>query len=309
MKILITGSSGLIGNALKSALEALQIDVLGHDIKMEYNHPDYGNILDPLPLFSKANCVDGIVHLAAVSRVIHGQKNPELCWKTNVEGTQNIAKAALYSEKRPWVIYASSREVYGEQSELPVKETAHLYPVNIYGKSKLEGEQTIHRAQQEGLVVSIIRFSNVYGSIYDHTDRVIPAFCRAAAEGSSIRVEGRDNLFDFTYLEDVIQGLISLITLLSHQNKSLSPIHLTQGVGATLNEIAQIAQKSCYHPISIFDGPSRSFDVSRFYGDTTRAQTILKWKACVTVEEGMKRLINQFRLHFQTQKLAFSEIR
>jgi nucleoside-diphosphate-sugar epimerase len=308
MKILITGSSGLIGSALKNALEALEIDVIGHDIKMEYDHPDYGDILHPLPLFTKINQVDGIVHLAAVSRVIDGEKNPALCWKTNVEGTQNITKSALESEKRPWMIYASSREVYGEQSELPVKETAILRPLNIYGHSKLESEQTIVRAQQKGLVGCIVRFSNVFGSVYDHADRVVPAFCRAAAEGSPIRVEGRDNLFDFTYIDDVIQGLISLIRLLSSKNESFLPIHLTRGVGVTLNEIAQIAQKASDYPISIIDGPSRSFDVSRFYGDTTHAQNVLNWKACVPVEEGMHRLINQFRLYF-SQNRILSETR
>ncbi len=302
MKILITGSSGLIGSALKNALEALQIEVIGHDVKIEPDHPDYGNILDPHSLSSKVNQVDGIIHLGAVSRVIDGQKNPDLCWKTNVEGTQNVVQAALYSEKRPWMIYASSREVYGEQNALPVKETADLRPMNIYGKSKLEGEQAITFAQQEGLVACIVRFSNVFGSIYDHADRVVPAFCRAAAEGLPLRVEGRDNLFDFTYLDDVIQGLVSLVRLLSCNNESLAPIHLTTGIGVTLYEIARFAQKASSHPISIIDSPSRSFDVSRFYGDTTRAETVLNWKACVTVEEGMRRLINQFRLYFEAQK-------
>jgi len=303
MKILITGSSGLIGSALKNALEALEIDVIGHDIKMEYDHPDYGDILDPIPLFTKINQVDGIVHLAAVSRVIDGEKNPALCWKTNVEGTQNITKLALESKKCPWMIYASSREVYGQQSELPVKETAILRPLNIYGRSKLESEHTMMRAQQKGLAGCIVRFSNVFGSVYDHRDRVVPAFCRAAAEGSSLRVEGRDHLFDFTYIDDVVQALISLIRLLSSKNESLLPIHLTRGVGVTLHEIALIAQKASNYPISIIDGPSRSFDVSRFYGATTRAETVLNWRACVPVEEGMHRLINQFRLYFLQNKV------
>jgi UDP-glucose 4-epimerase len=302
MKILITGSKGLIGSALTTALEALHIEVIGLDSKFDDDHLSYGDILDPNSLFSKIDQVDGIIHLAAISRVIDGEKNPGLCWKTNVEGTQNVVKAALYSEKRPWIIHASSREVYGQQRELPVKETAALCPLNIYGESKLEGERSILRANERGLTTSIVRFSNVFGSIYDHADRVMPAFCRAAAQGTPIRVEGRSNLFDFTYLEDVIQGLLSLIRLLTDKKESLAPIHLTQGIGATLGEIAEFARKTSYQSISIIDAPSRSFDVSRFYGDTTRAQNVLKWRTSVSVDEGMQRLINQFCLYFESQK-------
>ena len=66
--------------------------------------------------------VDGVIHLAAVSRVVWGQKNPELCWETNVTGVQNVLDAAREASSRPWVISASSREVYGEAEHLPVSE-------------------------------------------------------------------------------------------------------------------------------------------------------------------------------------------
>ena len=298
MKILITGSKGLIGSALKSSLMNLGIEVLGLDLKHEQGDPSFGNILDANTVFSKVSQVDGIVHLAAVSRVIDGEKMPQLCWKTNVEGTENIIETAIASEKKPWIIYASSREVYGEQKELPVKESTPLNPVNIYGESKFAAEKKIEESQQTGLAAVIVRFSNVYGSIHDHPDRVIPAFCRASALGSSIRVDGRENTFDFTYLDDVIQGLISLILLISARKTSLYPIHFTRGMGVTLEEIAAIAQRASEFPISIVEGPSRSFDVSCFYGDPSRAKEVLRWHACVSIEEGMSRLIHQFRLHF-----------
>ncbi len=299
MKILVTGSKGLIGSALEHALKQLRIEVLGFDIK----HPEsYGDILDMSLLTPKVNQVDGIVHLAAVSRVIDGERNPQLCWKTNVEGTQNVTEAALASEKKPWIIYASSREVYGEQDTLPVKESAVCRPLNIYGESKWEAEKIVGEASQKGLITSVVRFSNVYGSIHDHIDRVVPAFCRAAALGSSIQIEGRDSLFDFTYIEDVVQGLLALINLLNQTEESLAPIHLTRGVGVSLEEIAHIAQTASSFPLSIVEKPPRSFDVSNFYGDPARAKNILNWQAAVSVEEGMKRLINQFRLHFAAEQ-------
>jgi UDP-glucose 4-epimerase len=297
MKILITGSKGLIGSALKCSLESMGVEVLGLDLKHHFEDSNYGDILDRTAVFSKASIVDGIVHLAAVSRVIDGEKMPLRCWQTNVEGTQNIIDAAIASEKKPWVIYASSREVYGESDTLPVKEWFSLKPVNIYGESKLAAENQMDRAMQSGIAAAIVRLSNVYGSIYDYPDRVIPAFCKAAAEGNSIWVEGKENSFDFTYLNDVINGFLSLIRLMATKKQSIKPIHLTRGISVSLEQISVIAQQASEVPLSIIEKPSRSFDVSHFFGDPSRAREVLKWQACVSIEEGMHRLIHQFRLH------------
>lgn len=299
MQFLITGSKGLIGSALKQVLKHLEFDVLGMDIRESASSLDHGDLLNRENVFSKVSQVNGVIHLAAISRVIDGEKNPSLCWDTNFKGTQNVIDAALASKKNPWIIYASSREVYGQQKECPVKESCSLAPVNIYGRSKAAAEDLVTQANQKGLQTAILRFSNVFGSVHDHSDRVVPAFCRAAAEGKTIRVDGEKHIFDFTYLEDVIQGILSLIRLLGTKNESVSPIHLTRGVPVTLGEIARIAQKASYYPIKVVPGPVRSFDVSSFWGDTQRAAEILNWKAMVSIEEGMHRLINQYRLFNQ----------
>ncbi len=140
MQILITGSKGLIGTALKYTLRSLGFEILGVDNQFDHDHPEYGDILSTSCLFSAAKNVEGIVHLAAISRVIFAEKNPDLCWKTNVEGTKNVLDAAISSTKKPWILYASSREVYGQQKKLPVAECAPLNSVNIYGESKIEAE-------------------------------------------------------------------------------------------------------------------------------------------------------------------------
>lgn len=301
MRILITGSKGLIGTALKSMLLSIGIEASGIDHQFERLHPEYGDILDENSLFSAVENVEGIVHLAAISRVIFGEKHPDLCWKTNVEGTKNVVEAATFSPKKPWILYASSREVYGLQQKMPVAESAPLKAVNIYGESKIEAEKIIERAKERGLNTSIVRFSNVYGSVIDHHDRVIPAFCRAAVLGNDLIVEGEDNIFDFTYLEDVIQGVLSLIRLLM-QGQSPLPIHLTTGHPSSLKKIAEIAKNASKDPLKIIKGTPRSFDVAKFWGDVNRVTEILHWKACVDIQEGMQRLIHQYSLFFSSGK-------
>ena len=80
---------------------------------------------------------------------------------------------------------------------LPVSETVPLLPLNVYAKSKIAAEQSVEQYRAQGLQTAVLRFSNVYGSIHDYADRVIPAFCRAAAFGGTIRIDGSDNIFDF----------------------------------------------------------------------------------------------------------------
>lgn len=308
MKILITGSEGLIGSSLSIALSRLGITALGFDNKLEPHHLCYGDILNYEQVTEAINDVDGVIHLAAVSRVVFGEKNPKLCWDTNVEGTKHVLEAALASSKKPWVLYASSREVYGQQKELPVKETAPLIPVNIYGDSKIAAERAVESATKKGLKASVVRFSNVFGSVSDHHDRVIPAFCLAAANGTRIRIDGKDNLFDFTYIDDVIQGVLSYICHLNKSNEPLPPIHFTMGQATSLGEAAFFAQQAVEHPIEIVEAPPRDYDVARFYGDPSRAETLLNWKPCVDVQEGMRRLIHKYQLVSQIGQLEYEHL-
>jgi UDP-glucose 4-epimerase len=298
MKILVTGSKGLIGRALCDELQRLNIQVAKIDLNEVIGHPNQGDIFDFDLLKKKAADCHGIVHLAAISRVIFGERNPSLCWKTNVQGTSNVIQAALSAEYNPWVIYASSREVYGQQNKLPVKETDPVCPVNIYGESKAEAERIVFGARIQGLSTVVLRFSNVYGSVHDHADRVIPAFCIAAIKQIEMYVEGKEQLFDFTYISDVINGILSTISLLSQSELELPPIHLTTGIPSSLNQIALIANQAGGNGAKIIEAPSRSFDVAQFYGDPSLAQKILKWRACVDVKEGINRLMNHYRIYF-----------
>jgi len=204
--ILVTGSEGLIGKKLCLSLEKLGKLVQRFDIKFPKKHKDFGDVLDINCLHARLkNCI-GIVHLAAVSRVVWGEKDPDNCWLTNVIGTQNIIRAAQDSPLKPWIVYASSREVYGAQQNLPVEIDAQYAPMNIYARSKVAAEKEILQARKLQLRTAIIRYSSVYGSVSDHKDRVVPAFCRAAVDGVPLRIDGLDNTLDFTHVDDAVKG-------------------------------------------------------------------------------------------------------
>ena len=296
-KIIITGSKGLIGSSLKNSLRRIGYQVHGIDNAFKVGHVEYGDIQDYALLESLALKCTGIVHLAGTSRVIDGEKNPSDCWKNNVEGTQKVLNAASNSPNNPWIIYASSREVYGQQEALPVKEDSPLIPLNIYARSKVAAEKLVSAYRSKGLQTSIVRFSNVYGSIKDHSDRVIPAFCRTAALGGTIRIDGGQNVFDFTHIDDVTNGVIRIIEKLQAKHFDLPAIHFTSGQGTTLLQAAKLAASISRKNINFSYAPSRSFDVNTFYGDPTRAEHLLGWKAKTSIQEGMSKFITDFIEH------------
>jgi len=292
-RILITGSSGLIGTALTLALLTKGADVVRLDLREDGEAR--GDIRDRNHLQKVVENVDGIVHLAAVSRVIWGEQHPDLCWETNVAGLRNLLELAAKSNRTPWLIFASSREVYGQPDRLPATEECPLCPINVYGRSKVEGELLVKEAHRAGVRASTIRLSNVFGSIADHRDRVVPAFARAAAFGQALRVEGLDNTFDFTHIDDVTRGIIALVELLSVGESPPPPIHFVSGKPTTLGELANLAIRFGKSGSTIQAAPHRDFDVARFYGNPTRAKALLGWQPLVGIEEGVARLVHAFR--------------
>lgn len=292
-RIMISGSEGLVGARLALALEGRGYAVERLDLRAA-DADVRGDVRDPHSSRKRAEGCVGVVHLAAVSRVVWGQRDPERCWQTNVDGTANVLRAAEASRFRPWVVFASSREVYGQPSRTPVREDDPLQPVNIYGRSKAEGERLVAEARAAGLRTAIVRLSNVYGCWHDHPDRVVPAFARAAAMAAPMWICGRHHTFDFTHIDDTVRGLVMLIETLEDGLERPPPIHFVTGRATTLGELAAFANAAGEGRSQLREAPERDYDVAQFVGDPSRARELLGWQPRVTVEDGVHRLVRDF---------------
>jgi UDP-glucose 4-epimerase len=291
-RVLITGSRGLIGTALARRLRESGREVVPFDVACEA-----GASTDETPdttrrIAALAGC-SGVVHLAAVSRVIWGEQDPARCQAVNVEGTRNILTAARESGRDPWVLVASSREVYGDATRFPVPESAPFRPLNAYARSKTDVEELVAASRAAGLRASVVRFSSVYGSTADHPDRVAPAFARLAAAGQTLRVDGAGTTLDFTHLGDVATALHRAVDALSQEGRALPALHLVSGRATTLLELAEIAVKAAGRG-RVELRPARPYDVRKFVGDPARAAEVLGWRARTTLEDGMARLVRGF---------------
>lgn len=293
-QILITGSCGLIGRAATTSLRAAGFEVRGFD-PLAPDVAQRGDVRDASALRAAVASCGGVLHLGAVSRVVWGERDPAQCLATNVDGTRNVLAAAAAAPARPWVLVASSREVYGQADALPVAEDAPRRPMNVYARSKREAENLAFAAVRDGVRAAVVRLSNVYGCARDHRDRVVPAFVRAAARGAPLRVEGAERLYDFTHVDDVARGLAALAERLDGGAELPPPIHFVSGEGTTLGELAALAVALAGAQSEVTEAPPRAYDVARFRGDPARAATLLGWRARVPLRDGVARLLADVR--------------
>ena len=292
-KIFMTGSAGLIGRALRARLEADGFRVVGCDLRAADARERF-DLRDLAAVRRAMRGCGGVIHLGGVSRVIDGERNPELCESVNVDGTRGIVESAMASPGRPWLLFASSREVYGQSSRLPCGVGTPLNPINTYAKSKCAAERMVSGMRERGGTAAVLRFSNVFGSVDDYPDRVAPAFARAAAGGGAIRLEGPDNTFDFTALEDAACAARKAVEALEAGCADLPPLDIVTGRGTSLRELADMAM-SAGGACETVVAPPRSFDVARFQGDPALARRHLGWRAKARLAERVARLVDNFQ--------------
>ncbi|MFO7795682.1 MAG: NAD-dependent epimerase/dehydratase family protein [Promethearchaeati archaeon] len=294
MKILITGSSGFIGSHLKEFLKLKGNEVIDFDVR---ENP-LEDIRDIHQLQKKLKGIGGIVHLAAVSRVKTGYENPLICASINMEGTVNVLEAARNNPENPWVIFGSSREVFGNPEELPATEKTHRKPINIYGISKKAGEEFCKSySENYGLKTRVLRFSNVYTGPNDQLDRVIPKFILRAFRGENLYINGNgeEMIFDFTYIDDVIKGIWGCVQDIQNRNDKYNDFILGTGKPISLKKLAEIIVEKAKKDVEIHYREARTYDVDKFYANPNKAMKFLNFEPQISLEEGIDLVIENFK--------------
>jgi nucleoside-diphosphate-sugar epimerase len=158
VRILLTGSEGYVGSALKRHLHDAGHDVIGLDLAWFGGEPDYR--MDVRELGS-LGAIDAIIHLAAIANDPTTNEWPRLAWETSVLATQQLCQAALRDDGCKRFIYASSVSVYGADRGL-VRETDELRPYSEYNKVKMCAERVL-LSYADRINVQIVRPATVCG--------------------------------------------------------------------------------------------------------------------------------------------------
>ena len=274
-------------------------DILGIDIKEPiFNDSRYLKYIDfkkvdirdenAVKAYFRDRTFDGVIHLAAVSRVVDAENDKENCVATNFNGTKYIAECVA-KQQSCWFVLGSSREVYGEQLVMPVKETAEKKPINIYGECKLEGELMVKRLISKYV---ILRFSNVYGNNYDIDGRVIPTFVKRALSGQPLFLEGGTQVIDFTYIDDTVESIIKVVELLADGTLTTDEMHISPGEENRITDIIVNLEGLLGRSIEVITREKRNYDVVRFIGSPQHRLAVLGKSKFKSLSEGIQLYLN-----------------
>jgi UDP-glucuronate 4-epimerase len=296
MKILVTGSSGTIGTELCLQLTKNGHIVTGIDRKpsqvpastAEFHQVD---LLEKDTLMGLKSDFDLIIHLAANARVHNLVINPDLALE-NVRTVHNVLEFARIN-KVPKVLFASSREVYGNQEKMPVEESraSQRFSESPYSSSKIFGESYCYSYKNVyGIDTKIVRFSNVYGR-WDFSDRFIPKLIGALSKDLPFEIYGEKKSMSFTYIEDCVSGTIKV---LEHWETLPMEVNVASDSQDRLVDVAQLAKKMMQSKSEITLGETLPGEVWNYQADVS----VLKatgWKPEFTVQKGLERSIDWYR--------------
>jgi UDP-glucuronate 4-epimerase len=265
MRILVTGAAGFIGSRLAERLTARGEEVLGYDNLNDYYDPTLKEArlarLTPLPGFSfvKASLEDRealeaafdafkpqrVVNLAAQAGVRYSLENPRAYIDSNIVGFLNILEACRHRGVEH-LVYASSSSVYGANRKLPFAvEDSVDHPVSLYAASKKTNELMAHTySHLFGLPTTGLRFFTVYGP-WGRPDMALFLFTKKILAGEPIDVfnHGRHTR-DFTYIDDIVEGVIRTLDRVPGPDPAHDPLHPTPATSSAPYRVYNIGNNS-----------------------------------------------------------------
>ena len=211
----------------------------------------------------------------------------------SVDTTTNILECInFFQNKKKYKInrfvYISSSMVYGDFKKNKVSETDKLSPKEIYGTMKLSGEiVTRGLCKFYNIPFTIIRPSAVYGPT-DMNNRVSQIFIERAQKGQTIKIQGKDEKLDFTFVEDLANGCILAATKKNGINETFN---ITYGKAETLYKFVMILSKR-FKKLKYKIEKRDSFRPKRGTLSINKAKRLLNYKPIYNLEKGIKKYLN-----------------
>ena len=309
--ILVMGGAGYIGShTVKHLLEhgygCVVADslVYGHQEAVLTPHFEKADLLDKATLRKvfKKYSIEAVLHFAAFAYVGESVENPQKYYNNNVCGTLNLLEVMLEFDVKK-IVFSSTCATYGEPQYTPIDEEHPQAPINPYGRSKLMIEQIFSDYQAAyGLQYIALRYFNAAGCSLDATlgenhnpeTHLIPLVLKTIkGEKDCISIFGTDYdtpdgtcVRDYIHVEDLANAHRLALEKLEHYSGYLN---LGTGIGVSVKEIIEKAEKVTGKPCPTEYVGRRAGDPAKLYADNKKAEDILGWKAeYLEVEDVLK---------------------
>ena len=340
MTILVTGSSGFIGfhtilGLLKKGKKIIGVDNINsyYDKKLKYSRNKFilnfikKNNLKNKYKFIRADISNNkilekifkrykfknVIHLAAQAGVRYSLLNPSLYIKSNLVGFGNILEnSKKYNVKH--LIYASSSSVYGERFKKPFLEKDPVnHPIQLYAATKRSNELMAHAySHLFNMPTTGIRFFTAYGP-WGRPDMALFKFTKNIYKNKTIKIFNKgQHSRDFTYIDDVVDGIIKCIGKVPKQNnklksftdpsKSNAPfriLNIGNGKAVQLKSYIKLIEDNIKKKGKKLFLKKQKGDVRDTWANISEAKKILKYKPKISSEKGVKKFIEWYKWYYK----------
>jgi len=333
-KILVTGAAGFIGAHLVQRLTAAGAEVVGVDNLTDYYDPQlkkdrlvqlaagerfhhlHLNIADRAAVekLFQNHRFDAVVNLAAQPGVRYSLINPHSYVDTNIVGFVNLLEGCRHSGVKHFV-YASSSSVYGANTKHPYSVHDNVdHPVSLYAASKKSNELMAHTySHLFALPTTGLRFFTVYGP-WGRPDMAPVLFASAILAGEPISVFNNGNMErDFTYIDDIVEGVVRVIGKIPEPNPEWSGDHpdpASSYCPYRLYNIGNNQKEKLLRFIEILEEalgkkaiknflPMQPGDVRVTYADVDELIRDFDYKPATSLEEGVRRFVVWYKDYYR----------
>ena len=334
-KILVTGAAGFIGFHLSKRLLERGDLVIGLDDLNDYydvnlklarlaqfeNHENFTFIkLDiseraAMSELFVAQQFDKVIHLAAQAGVRYSIENPDAYADSNLVGHLNVLEGCRHNNVKH-LVYASSSSVYGLNEKTPFETTDSVdHPVSFYAATKKANELMAHSySHLYHLPTTGLRFFTVYGP-WGRPDMAPYIFTKKIIEGEIIDINNDGDMWrDFTYIDDIVEGLILAAANIPKANPKWCVATGTPATSSAPYAIYNIGHGS---PVNLMDFikaiehslgkqaiinymPMQPGDVLKTTADISRLKKELGYTPKVRIKEGINRFITWYCNKYQS---------
>lgn len=257
---------------------------------------------------------NAVVNLAAQAGVRYSLKNPLAYADSNLLGFVNVLEGCRHAGVKH-LVFASSSSVYGGNTKMPFSERDNVdHPVSLYAATKKANELMAHSySHLYGLPATGLRFFTVYGP-WGRPDMAYFSFAKAILEGRPIDIFNHGKMMrDFTYIDDIAEGVVRVIDCPPTANSSFSPDIPDPATSWAPWRVCNIGN---HQPVKLLDFveiiereleleakksflPMQDGDVAATYADISTLQAITGFAPSLPLEEGLRRFVLWFRDFYQ----------